>query len=301
MADHSTKHIWQAFTTNLAIALIKATAAFFTKSGAMLAESIHSASDCTNQILLFLGLNRASKQADASHPLGYGRALYFWSFLVAQLLFTAGGVFSIYEGLHKIWEPEPLHHLEAALIVLLIAFLLEGWSTVQNIREINVRRGSLSFWSYLRQTKESDLIVVFGENSAATAGLVFAMLATVLAWYTGDPRWDGAGSLMVGVVLVCVAVFLAIEIQSLLVGERADPQIEAEIRRLVAEDPLIEELLNLITIQQGPSEVMVAMKVRMLDSLTTRSLVEAINSFEKRLKKNRPEVRWSFVEPDSRV
>lgn len=299
MADHSTKHIWQAFFTNLAIAIVKAIAALLTKSGAMLAEAIHSAADCSNQLLLLLGVNRSAKAPDATHPLGYGRSLYFWSFLVAQLLFTAGGVFSIYEGLHKIWYPEELHHLEAGLAVLFLAFLLEGWSTLQNIKEMNQRRGNIPFLRYLRETKESDLIVVFGENSAATAGLVLAMAATVLAWYSGDPRWDGGGSIMVGIVLVAVAIFLAIEIQSLLVGERADPRIEAEIRGLVDADPFVVELLNLITLQQGPGEVMVAMKVRMQEGLMTNDLCERINAFEKKLKAARPEIRWCFVEPDN--
>ncbi len=299
MANHSNKHIWQAFFTNLAIAVIKAIAALFTKSGAMLAEAIHSAADCSNQLLLLLGVNRAAKEPDASHPLGYGRSLYFWSFLVAQLLFTAGGVFSIYEGLHKIWFPEELHHLEAALAVLFIAFLLEGISTLQNIKEMNNRRGAVTFLRYLRETKDSDLIVVFGENAAATAGLVFAMLATLCAWFTKDARWDGVGSLMVGVVLVGVAVFLAVEIQSLLVGERADPTLEVDIRRLVKDHSAIVEILNLITVQQGPGEVMVAMKVRMQENLLTGALCERINEFEKRIKTARPEIRWCFVEPDT--
>ncbi|RZA26500.1 MAG: cation diffusion facilitator family transporter [Proteobacteria bacterium] len=295
----NTKHIWQAFFTNLGIALIKATAAVFTKSGAMLAEAIHSAADCSNQLLLLLGVKRAAKAPDADHPLGYGRSLYFWSFLVALLLFTAGGVFSIYEGLHKIWFPEQLHHLEIGLTILFIAFLLEGWSTLQNVKEMNLRRKTIPFLRYLRETKDSDLIVVFGENSAATAGLVLAMFATVCAWYTQDPRWDGVGSLMVGVVLVGVAIFLAIEIQSLLVGERADPAIEVDIRAALKGHETIIELLNLITVQQGPSEVMVAMKVRMKDELRTDEICHEINRFEKSLKLVRPEIRWCFVEPDT--
>ena len=296
--EHGTKHIWQAFFTNLAIAVIKAIAALFTKSGAMLAEAIHSAADCTNQLLLLLGVKRAAKDPDSTHPLGYGRSLYFWSFLVAQLLFTAGGVFSIYEGIHKIMEPEKLSHLEVAFGILLVSFLLEGYSTLENIREMNRRRGGIPFLRYLRDTKDSDLIVIFGENSAASLGLLFAMMTTVFAWVTQDARWDGVGSLLVGLVLVFVAIFLAVEIQSLLVGERADPAIEAEIKRLVDADPAILSLLNLITVQQGPSEVMVAMKVRMQPDLLTEALCERINAFERTLKANRPEIRWCFVEPD---
>jgi cation diffusion facilitator family transporter len=297
--DHATTHIWQAFFTNLGIAVIKVIAAFFTKSGAMLAEAIHSASDCINQLLLLLGVRAARRAPDESHPLGYGRSLYFWSFLVALLLFTAGGVFSVYEGLHKIGEPEPLSHVEAGLLVLFLAFCMEGWSTWQNLVEMKKRRGAVPLLRYMRETKDSDLIVIFGENSAATAGLFLAMLALVTAWATGDTRWDGVGSLLVGIVLIGVAVFLAIEVKSLLIGERADPALEADVRRVAAEAPGVVGLLRLITVQQGPGEVMVAMKLRLESRLTIDQAVEAINTFERSLRRTRPEIRWCFVEPDT--
>jgi cation diffusion facilitator family transporter len=297
--EHSTAHIWQAFFTNLGIAVIKIVAAVFTKSGAMLAESIHSASDCTNQILLLLGVRSAAKTPDAAHPLGYGRSLYFWSFLVALLLFTAGGVFSVYEGIHKIAEPEPLSHVEAGLVVLFLAFCLEGWSTYQNLVEMKKRRGDVPLLRYMRETKDSDLIVIFGENSAATGGLLLAMLALVTAWATGDARWDGVGSFLVGVVLIGVAVFLAVEVKSLLIGERADPLLEADVRQVAAKTPAVVELLRLITVQQGPGEVMVAMKLRLRSELSIDEAVEVINAFEKALRQVRPEIRWCFVEPDT--
>lgn len=293
-----TGHIYQSLITNALIAAIKWGAAVVTGSGAMLAEAIHSSSDCANQLLLLLGVKRSAKPADASHPLGYGRALYFWSFLVALLLFTGGGAFSIYEGIHKILAPEALDHVEIALGILAVSLMLEGYATYGNVKEMNARRGSVPFFRYLRDTKDSDLIVVFGENAAASGGLFFALFALVMAWTTGDTRWDGIGSLTVGIVLIFVAVFLAVEVQSLLLGERADPNIEAAIREVAAQDPNVLKIYNIITIQQGPGEVMVAMKVGFKNLSSGDELCAAINTFESAVKAARPEVRWSFVEPD---
>lgn len=297
-ADHSTSHIVQSLVANLAIAGFKGIAAALTGSGAMLAETIHSAADCGNQLLLLLGVKSSRRAPDASHPLGYGRSLYFWSFMVALLLFTGGGVFSIYEGIHKILEPEKVDKIYVGLAVLGFSILIEGWATISNIRELNKRRGAKPFFQYLRATKDSDLIVVFGENAAATLGLLFALIALVVAYITGDSRYDGAGSLVIGLVLVGVAVFLANEVKSLLVGESADPEIESAVRELVREHPKLEALLNIITVQQGPGEVLVALKVRFAPQLTSEELSRAINEFEVALKAKRTEVRWSFIEPD---
>jgi cation diffusion facilitator family transporter len=244
-------------------------------------------------------VKQARRPPDANHPLGYGRALYFWSFMVALLLFSGGGVFSIYEGLHKIQHPEPVGDILAGVIVLGLAFALEGYATLGNLREMKARRGATPLFRYLRETKDSDLVVVFGEIAAAVLGLVLAMGALVLARSTGDGRWDGAGSLAVGVVLVGVAIFLAKEIKSLLVGESADPAIDARARAIALADPHIDEILRMITVQQGPGEVVVALKVKMKPGLVTGgALCAAINAFESRLQAEIPEVKWSFVEPD---
>jgi len=297
-AEHSTSHIWQSLLANLGIAAAKGVAAFITGSGAMLAETLHSTADCSNQLLLLLGVKRAAKAPDASHPLGYGRSLYFWSFMVALLLFSAGGVFSIYEGIHKFIVPEEPHQVPIALGVIGFSLLLEGGSTISNIRELNKRRGSTPFFQYLQKTKDSDLIVIFGENSAATLGLVFAGAALVVAWITHDGRWDAVGSILVGVVLVGVAVFLSIEVQSFLIGEAASPEIETAAKETLAAHPDLLQLLAILTVQQGPGEVMVAMKVRVDPLLPGRQVAEAINAFEKDLRTRCPEIRWSFVEPD---
>jgi cation diffusion facilitator family transporter len=296
--EHSSSHIIQSLLVNVAIAIAKFVAAFFTGSGAMLAEAIHSSADCSNQLLLLLGLRRSQKAPDASHPLGYGRELYFWSFMVAMLLFSGGGVFSIYEGVHKILHPEPIEHVWIGLGVLGFSLVLEGGSTLSNVRELNKRRGSVPFFRFLERTKDSDLIVVFGENSAASLGLSFAIATTLLAYGTGDGRWDGVGSLLVGLVLVGVAVFLAREVKSLLVGESADPSVQEAIDAAAAAHPKIGSVLRVITIQQGPGEIMVAAKVKLEGELDGAGVVKAINEFEADLHRRCPEVRWSFIEPD---
>jgi cation diffusion facilitator family transporter len=301
MSDqHSTAHIFQSLAGNLIIAAGKGVAAVVTGSGAMLAETLHSFADCGNQLLLLLGVKRARKPADGHHPLGYGRALYFWSFMVALLLFSGGGVFSIYEGVHKIEHPEPVTKVTLGLVILGFSVLVEGWSLWGNLREMKKRRGQKHLVRYLRDTKDSDLVVVFGENFAAVVGLVLAMTALFLAYETKDGRWDGIGSLAIGVVLVGVAVFLAYEIMSLLVGEAADPDVDAAARQLVDAHPKIDAVLHLITVQQGPGEVMVALKIKPTMNQSAEELCETINEFERQLKQRCPEVRWSFVEPDVR-
>lgn len=299
--DHSTSHIVQSLGVNLIITAVKGVAAFFTGSGAMLAETIHTFADCGNQLLLLLGVSRAKKAPDASHPLGYGRSLYFWSFMVALLLFTGGGVFSIYEGIHKMLEPEPVERVPLGLAILGVSLALEGGSTISNVREINKRRGQIPFFRYLRETKDSDLIVVFGENSAASVGLVFAMIALIASAVTKNPRWDAAGSLAIGLVLIGVAIFLATEVMSLLIGERADPTLDAAVHEAIKEAKGFVELLNLITVQQGPGEVLVAMKVKLVSDLSTDEVCETINAFEAKLRERRPDIRWLFVEPDLRA
>lgn len=295
----STGHIIQSLVANTLIGVSKGVAAAVTGSGAMLAETIHSFADCGNQLLLLLGVKQARRPADAAHPLGYGRALYFWSFMVALLLFAGGGMFSIYEGVHKLQHPEPVSDVGWAFGVLGFALALEGWATVSNIRELNRRRGATPFLAYLRRTKDSDLVVVFGENGAATLGLVLALAAVFLAWRTGDARWDAVGSLGIGVVLVLVALFLAVEVKALLVGESADPTIDAAVREIAAGDPNIVKVVRILTVQQGPGEVVVALKLQMKAGLPTGgALCAAINDFERKLEARCPEAKWTFVEPD---
>lgn len=296
--DKSTSHILQSLAVNVVIAVFKGGAAVYTGSGSLLAETIHSFADCGNQLLLLLGVKRAAKEPDRLHPLGYGRSLYFWSFMVALLLFVGGGVFSIYEGIHKLLVPEPVENVWVGVLILAVSLALEGWSTLSNIFELNKRRGKVPFFRYLRETKDSDLIVIFGENGAATLGLFLALAALGLSYLTHDARWDAGGSLAIGVVLIGVALFLAVEVKSLLVGEAADPQIEEVARDVVDRHERLKELLRFITIQQGPGEVLVACKIRLESTITADEVCEAINAFERDLRSRCPEVRWCFVEPD---
>jgi len=297
-AGHSTGEIVKSLVVNITIACAKGVAAVISGSGAMLAETLHSFADCANQILLLVGVKSAQRPADFKHPLGYGRAMYFYSFVVALLLFFGGGVFSVREGIEKIVHPEAVESISIALVILLFSLALEGWSLLGNIREINKRRGDAKFVRYLKDTKDSDLIIVFGENSAAVMGLVFALGALILARETGDGRWDGIGSLLIGFVLLGVATFLGREVKSLLVGEAADASLVKVCEELADVDPNVDKVLRILTLQQGPGEIVVAMKLKMRTGMLTEELVEAINSFERQLKVRVPEVRWSFIEPD---
>ncbi len=299
MSAESTAHIIQSLIANLLIAGAKGAAALFTGSGAMLAETIHSTADCGNQLLLLVGVKRSRRPPTPAHPLGYGRVVYFWSFMVALLLFTGGGVFSIYEGIHKLRpaHAEPITRVGLGVAILAFSLAIEGWATIGNIRELNRRRGQKPFFRYLRETKDSDLVVIFGENSAAVLGLTLALIALGLAYRTGDPRWDAAGSLAIGAVLIAVAVFLAVEVKSLLVGESADPDITKAAEEIAHATPNVEKVLETITVQQGPGEVVVAMKLRLAHTLSTPQICQIIDDFERDLRARRPEVRWIFVEP----
>jgi cation diffusion facilitator family transporter len=295
----TTAHIIQSLVANLCIAAAKGVGAAITGSGAMLAETLHSFADCGNQGLLLLGVRKSQRRPSATHPLGYGRVLYFWSFMVALLLFTGGGVFSLYEGIHKLRHPEPVEDLTVAIAILAFSLALEGWSTWSNVVELNARRKQRPFFKFLQESKDSDLIVVFGENAAAVLGLVLALVSLLLASATGDGRWDAVGTLGIGAVLIAVAVFLAVEVQSLIVGEAADADIAEAARAAAADDARITGVLNLITVQQGPGEVIVSIKLGFVLSLTIEEVSRAINEFEERLRSRVPGVRcWCFVEPD---
>jgi cation diffusion facilitator family transporter len=298
MAGDSSKHIIQSLVVNLLIVVAKAIAAFVTSSGAMLAETIHSTADCANQLLLLLGLKQSKRPADAKHPFGYGMSVYFWSFMVAVLLFSVGGMFSIYEGIHKYTHPESVHDVLWGVAVLIFSIILEGYATYSNVQQINKIKGKSSFIKYIKNTKESDLIVVFGENSAAVLGLLLALIALLASYYTNDPKYDALGSLCIGIVLILVAIFLSVEVKSLLIGESADPEIENTINEIIKSEPEISELINCRTIQQGPGTVLVCMKIKLIAGLNSQKLSILINHFESKLRQAQPKVKYIYVEPD---
>lgn len=298
-SDHgsSAKAILYAFFANLGIAITKTGAAMYTNSGSMLAEAIHSYADCTNQVLLFLGLKQSEKPPTAEHPLGFGKVTYFWSFVVALLLFSLGGLFSIYEGWHKLHQPEPLNKVWIALVVLVVAIALETGSLVGCLNEIRKVRRGRPFLDWLKHTRNAELVVVLGEDIAALLGLMLAFVFLSLAALTGDTRFDAAGSIAIGVVLILVAFFIAVRIKSLLVGRSAEPALERELDALIAGDDAIERVLNTITMQFGP-QVVLAAKVQMRAGLSIETAVERINALERNIKARHPEVGWCFVEPD---
>ncbi|NDP26210.1 MAG: cation transporter [Flavobacterium sp.] len=296
--DSSNHHIIQSLLVNLVIVISKGFAAFMTGSGAMLAETIHSTADCANQVLLLVGVKQSEKPADDLHPFGYGKSVYFWSFMVAMLLFSIGGMFSVYEGIHKYNNPEPVHDIAWAIGVLVFGLALEGYATLSNIKELNKRRRNNGFFNYLRSTKDSDLIVIFGENSAAVLGLLVAIAFLLLSYFTSDSRYDAIGSLFIGIILILVAVFLAVEVKSLLIGESADPIIRETIDTIAENNPNIIEVINCRTIQQGPREVLVCIKLKCAADLNSQSISELINNFEKELRTSRPEAKYIYIEPD---
>jgi len=295
--ESTTKAIFYAFLANLGIAIAKTWAAMVTGSGSMLAEAIHSYADTGNQVLLYLGLRQGARPPDEKHPLGYGKLIYFWSFIVAMLLFSVGGIFSIYEGLHKLSHPEPLSQVWIALTVLAFAMVLEGFSLYGCIREIRNLRGERSFRDWLTHTRNSAIVVVFGEDVAALLGLFLAFIFLSLAAITGDPIYDAIGSMCIGVVLVVVSMFLTVRVKSLLVGSSADPIIREAIDKIIADDDAVVELLNTITIQFGP-DTMLAAKIRMRPDVSLSSAIRSINTLERRLKRKIPTLKWCFVEPD---
>lgn len=293
----SLKTIFYALGANFAIFVAKLAAAIVTGSGAMTAEAVHSLADCGNQGLLLVGMKSAKAPPSPDHPLGQGKAVYFWSFLVALMLFSVGGAFSIYEGLHKLQHPEPLKWAWIAVGVLAFGIVAESFSMWGCLREVNKARGRRGLWRWFRESRQSELIVIFGEDLAALLGLVFALGAVLLTMATGDPLFDAMGTLAIGVLLVIVAVFIAVEVKALLIGQSVDPEVRREIQTFIEQRAEVARVFNLITLQLGP-DVMVSIKAEMRSGMSASDLIDAINAVERDLKARFPDIRWSFFEPD---
>jgi cation diffusion facilitator family transporter len=297
--DTSVKSILFALLANLGIAITKTVAAVITGSGAMLAESIHSFADCGNQGLLFLGLKAAKKGPDVEHPLGYGKEIYFWSFIVALILFSMGGLFSIYEGIHKIGSHEGLRNPIIAIIVLSISLILEAASLYGCLTQINKLRHHVTLLTWVKNSRKSELIVVLGEDTAALLGLSFALISVVLSVMTGNPVFDAFGSIGIGVLLIIISFFLALKVKSLLIGQSTDDETRTEIKLILEARPEIDQIFNLITLQLGP-KIMVAVKAKMKEVDSAEQLINNINTCELELKKINPDIQWVFFEPDTK-
>ena len=298
MSAASTRAIALALAANGGIADSKFAVFLLTGSASLLTEAIHSTADCTNQLLLFVGLRQSARPPGPRHPLGHGQAAFVASFLVALLLFSVGGLYSLVEGIHRIRHPEAPHHLGWAVGLLVVAILLEGGSLRGALRAAAAERGGRSLLRYLRQSSSTELVVVLAEDLAALVGLVIALAAVLLTLATGNPVWDGIGSLGIGLVLIAVALFVGVEVASLLMNEAPPLALRAALREAVAEDPAVDRVLNLVAVVVGSDRLMVALKVRFHDQPSGAALVAAINALERSLRTRFPQIQHLFVEPD---
>jgi cation diffusion facilitator family transporter len=292
----STRTIFYALGANLAIAVAKTGAAIFTGSSAMLAEAIHSYADSGNQGLLLWGMKQAKRPPSPEYPLGWGKAVFFWSFIVALVLFSLGGLFSLYEGWHKLHSEEGLSYPWVAVGILVFGIVAELISLRACLHEVNKVRNSRTLWRWFRESRQSELVVILGEDIAALLGLAFALVAILVTIFTGNPLWDAIGSMSIGALLIVVAIGIGVEIKALLIGQSAEPETEARLRDFLLRQEGVEGVYRLITLQLGTS-LMVAVKARM-QATTLNEAVTAINRAEKALRAEFPEVQWLFFEPD---
>jgi cation diffusion facilitator family transporter len=298
MQDGSKKAIIAAFLANSAIAVAKLVGFFLTGAASMLAEAVHSGADASNQGLLFLGGARARKTATPEHPFGYGRERYFWSFVVALVLFTIGGLFALYEGIEKLRHPHEIESATVAFVILTIAIIVEAFSFRTAIIESKHVKGSESWWQFIRRSKSPELPVVLLEDLGAMVGLIFAVMGLGLAQITGNPRWDAVGSIAIGVLLVIIAVILVIEMKGLLIGEAASPATLASIHQTMESSDRVQKVIHMRTQHIGPDELLVAAKLSFDPTLELPALAEAINECEHRIRRAVPTARVIYIEPD---
>ncbi len=299
-AGHSSKAVVTALVVNLTIAVAKFVGFLITGASSMLAESVHSFADSGNQGLLLLGGKRARKEATPSHPFGYGRERYFWSFIVAVVLFLLGAVFALYEGFAKLREPHAVESVGVAVGILVVAIVLELFALRTAVVEANRDRGGASWPSYIRHSKNPELPVILLEDIGATVGLVLALAGVGLTLLTGDAVWDAYATLSIGALLGVIAVILAIEMKSLLIGEGAAPADVTAIERAVTGTPEVRGLLHLQTQHLGPDELLVAAKIELADDLTVPQVAAAIDAAEGRVREVVPEATVMYLEPDLR-
>ena len=299
MHEGSRRAILAAFLANLGIAIAKLAGFLITRSAGLLAEAGHSLADTGNQLLLLLGGKRAAKAADTVHPFGYGRERYFWAFVVAMVLFSMGGLFALYEGIQKIRDPHEVDDLPVAIGILLFAMVLEGFSLRTAYREAAAHRETRGSWlGWIRRSKQPELPVVLLEDSGALVGLAFALAGVVLAHVTGEPRWDAAGSIAIGVLLVVIAIVLAIEMKGLLIGESASTADIARIAETLERAPSVRRIIHLRTEHLGPEELLVAAKLDFEPALSIEQLSAAIDGAEQELRAAVPSAHFVFIEPD---
>ncbi|HEY2129884.1 MAG TPA: cation diffusion facilitator family transporter [Streptosporangiaceae bacterium] len=287
-----------ALGANLGIAVVKLVAFVITGSASLLAESVHSLADSGNQALLLLGRSRAQRAETEEHPFGFGRERYFYAFVVAVVLFTVGAVFSVYEGIHKILNPEHISSPVVAFVVLFIAMGLESFSLRTAVHESNEVRGRYGWTTFIRRTKSPELPAILLEDIAALTGLVFATVGVALTVITGDGVWDGAGSLAIGVLLGCVAAVLAVEMKSLLIGESASAETERAIVTALEAGPEVQCVIHLRTLHMGPESLLVAAKIAISGADSAALIAAGIDAAERRVRQAVPIAEMIYLEPD---
>jgi cation diffusion facilitator family transporter len=297
-ASGGTKAIIAAFAANLGIALTKFIAWFFSGSSSMLAEGVHSLADSGNQLLLLLGGRQAKKKADSEHPFGYGRERYVYAFVVSIILFSVGGVFSLYEGIEKLTHPHPLENWWLPILVLFIAIGLESFSLRTAVRESRPHKKNMSWPQFIRRAKAPELPVVLLEDVAALTGLVFALIGVGLTVLTGDGTWDAIGTLLIGLLLIAVAIILGMETKSLLVGEGASDLDTAAIETAIMAGPEVERVIHMKTLYLGPDELLVGTKLAFPGEYRLAEVAASIDIVERRIRAAVPAARVIYIEPD---
>jgi cation diffusion facilitator family transporter len=297
--DESKLAVWAALAGNVAVATAKFIAAALTGSAAMASEAVHSLVDSINEVLLLYGIARSTRAADAEHPLGYAREVYFWSFVVALLIFTMGAGVSAYEGIHRLAHPQPISAPLAIFVVLGISLLFEGASWVVGVRAFRAASGGLTWWQAFRRSKDPPAFIVVFEDSAALLGIIAAAAGTTATIVTADGRWDGIASLVIALILACVALLLAKESKALLIGERADPQLAGAIMRIAAEMPGICSANSIATVQLAPASVVATLSLDFFDYMRAPDIERAVIQLEDKIRAEHPEVSAVFVKPQS--
>ncbi len=290
--------VFAALGANLGIAVTKFIAFLFTGSASMLAESVHSVADTGNEVLLLVGRGRSLRPASDEHPFGFGRERYFYGFVVSVMLFTVGGAFSVYDGIHKIVNPQAIRSPQVALIVLALSAVLEGFSLRTGIGEANKVRGDRNWGTFIRRSKAPELPVVLLEDLAALIGLGFAFTGVTLSWLTSNGRWDGAGSLAIGLLLATAAAILAVEMKSLLIGESASTEVQRLVVAALEDGPEVSRVIHVRTVHISPDSILVAAKIGVRPTDSAAQIAAGIDAAERRVRAAVPIAETIYLEPD---
>ena len=295
----STPAVYVALAGDLLVALAKSVASIWTGSSAMASEAIHSFVDAGNEILLLYGIHRAGRRADIEHPLGYGRELYFWSFIVAVLVFAFGAGFAVYEGVNHIRQPEPIQHPLVNYAVLGFALVIDGWSWLVSFKQFRAAKGELGFYEAFRRSKDPPSFMVLFENSAALLGLLIAAIGTFAAIALKQPVLDGVASIIIGLLLGATAALLARESKSLLIGEQADAHLSKSILAIAAAQPSVSQANGLLTVQLAPDQIVAALSLKFADNLRASEIEDQVIALEQKVRAAHPEVVLLFIKPQT--